>query len=204
MFTGFISHTTTVLAKHEEEQGLRLILASPFTDIEQGESIAVNGVCLTALTHSHKELHFDVSPETLEVTTLASLALGQQVNLERAMTANSRFGGHYVSGHVDTTAFIKEIICKADYNEIILSGFTTPALFYLIPKGSITVDGVSLTINKVEQGKIHLMLIPHTLSHTSLGGVKNGDRVNIEFDYLTRIVAHQLQLQGQLNFEVLS
>ncbi|WP_298625085.1 riboflavin synthase [uncultured Legionella sp.] len=202
MFTGLIEKTGEVLANDKSDNGARLVISSPFTELQVGESIAVNGVCLTLLPTEAAELHFDVSPETLHITTLGNLLAGDRVNLERAMFASTRFGGHYVSGHVDATAQVKVLQAIDEYIEIEIDGFNSSAMLYLIPKGSITVEGVSLTINAVTQHSIKLMLVPHTLLHTTLEGLRVGQHVNIEFDYLTRIVAHQLQIAGKLNYEV--
>lgn len=202
MFTGLIENKGTVIANLDNGCSNRLILSSAFEHLQVGESIAVNGVCLTSLPSESNELNFDVSPETLNVTTLADLSCGDSVNLERAMCASRRFGGHYVSGHVDTTAQIKSIHSIDEFIEMKLTGFSTNSMLYLIPKGSITVEGVSLTINAVIEQSVTLMLVPHTLLHTNLGLLEVDQHVNIEFDYLTRIVAHQLQILGKLNCEV--
>ncbi len=202
MFTGLIEKKGKVINNFVNGCSNRLVLSSPFENLQTGESIAVNGVCLTLLPSESNELNFDVSPETLNLTTLAHLSSGDFVNLERAMFASTRFGGHYVSGHVDTTVQIKSIHSIDEYVEMELTGFNANAMLYLIPKGSITVEGVSLTINAVINQNVKLMLVPHTLLHTTLGLLGEGQRVNIEFDYLTRIVAHQLQIFGKLNSEV--
>ena len=203
MFTGLIEEKAQVVANQSNEHANRLTVLSNFDEVQTGESIAVNGVCLTVLpAESRGLLHFDISPETLRLTTLSKLSPGDFVNLERAMLASSRFGGHYVSGHVDTTALVKSIQAIDEYTQVELAGFSEQALLYLIAKGSITVEGVSLTINAVVGQTIQLMLIPHTLLRTSLSLLTVGQSVNIEFDYFTRIVAHQLQLFGKLNCEV--
>lgn len=202
MFTGIIEQTAEVIEHAVEANSSRLAIASPFEHITVGESIAVNGVCLTVLPSPSDVLLFDISPETRKVTDLAALSSGDLVNLERAMSASSRFGGHYVSGHVDALAHISSIKALNHFVHIELSGFTKQAMLYLIPKGSITVDGISLTINAVDAQSIQLMLVPHTLEHTTLGRAAIGQNVHIEFDYLTRIVAHQLHMSGKLNCEV--
>ncbi len=202
VFTGLIEKKGRVISKIVRDCSQRLVIESPFAELQVGESIAVNGVCLTLLPSEVGELHFDISPETLNLTTLAQLKSGSFVNLERAMVATTRFGGHYVSGHVDTTALIDSIHSLDEFIEIELTGFSPHSMLYLIPKGSITVEGVSLTINAVVEQKIKLMLVPHTLLQTTLGVLEVGQCVNIEFDYLTRIVAHQLQIFGKLNCEV--
>ncbi|WP_133135311.1 riboflavin synthase [Legionella rowbothamii] len=198
MFTGIIEKKGLVLNNLRKENDNRLIIAPVFEQLQVGESIAVNGVCLTLLPTDNNELHFDVSPETLNVTTLANLTAGHFVNLERAMLASTRFGGHYVSGHVDAIATVRVVNQLEEYLEVELAGFQEAAMAYLLPKGSITVEGVSLTINSVGDRSIKLMLVPHTSANTTLSALKPGQQVNIEFDYLTRIVAHQLRVSGQL------
>lgn len=199
MFTGIIEQQGQII----ENQSERLIISSPFDDLIEGESIAVNGVCLTVLPSQSGEVRFDVSPETLSVTALGCLKRGDWVNLERAMQASTRFGGHYVSGHVDTQAEVYSFKPMDEFFHVTLGGFKASQAAYLLPKGSITVDGVSLTINAVEKDTIQLMLVPHTLKQTTLNLLSVGQKVNIEFDYLTRIIAHQLQVYGKLNDEVL-
>lgn len=198
MFTGIIEKTGRVLSNLHHEGANRLIIDANFEQLQVGESIAVNGVCLTLLPAGMNQLSFDVSLETLGCTIIGTLIAGDVVNLERAMCVSARFGGHYVSGHVDAIIKVQHIKPINEYMEIELGPFNAHALLYLIPKGSITVDGVSLTINSVDCECIKLMLVPHTLLSTTLGALKPGQSVNIEFDYLTRIVAHQLQIAGSL------
>lgn len=202
MFTGLIEQQGDVLVPAQEGVGSRLVIGSEFTDLNAGESIAVNGVCLTLLSDFEQGLAFDLSPETLALTNLSGLKKGDKVNLERAMRANTRFGGHYVSGHVDTRARIKALQVLDEYLEVSVSDFEKPAMMYLLPKGSITLDGISLTINAVIENTIKLMLVPHTMAETTFGKLAVGQRINVEFDYLTRIVAHQLEIAGQLKKEV--
>lgn len=202
MFTGIIEATGKVLSNQKFENSNCLVISTEFDQLHVGESIAVNGVCLTLLPCAPKQLSFDVSPETLQCTTLANLAVNDAVNLERAMLAAARFGGHYVSGHVDAVAQVVTIRPIKDYIELELAGFDAQALLYLVPKGSITVEGVSLTINAVVGERIKLMLIPHTLSHTTLGLLKKNQWVNIEFDYLARLVAYQLERAGLLKMGI--
>jgi len=192
MFTGLIEQQGEISANLAGELANRLLIQASFADLQAGESIAVNGVCLTLLPDFTHGLAFDVSPETLKLTTLGNVRGGDQVNLERAMQATTRFGGHYVSGHVDTTVCLHSVAAVGDYIEMKLGPFTPAQCRYLLPKGSITLDGVSLTINTAAAGFISVMLVPHTLAKTTLGQGRAGDLLNVEFDYLTRIVAHQL------------
>lgn len=199
MFTGIIQAKKKIINNFFAKNANKLIIANGFDNLLVGESIAVNGVCLTLVSYSTQQMEFDVSSETLLCTNLAKLTIEDEVNLERAMLASTRFGGHYVSGHVDQTATITNIQILADYRELEIGDFDLKSLRYLLPKGSITVNGVSLTINSVHESRIKLMLVPHTLTETNFEHCKVGQHVNIEFDYLTRIVEHQLELCGRLN-----
>ena len=191
MFTGLIETLGRVVDNQPLQSGRRLIIETAFDAVQPGESIAVNGVCLTVLLDKEKP-SFDMSPETLRLTTLGELKPGQSVNLERALLAGSRMGGHYVSGHVDTRASVLSARSEGEFVKLTIGDFGMHAAPYLLPKGSITLDGVSLTINTVVQSTISLMLVPHTLAMTTFGSVIVGQRVNVEFDYLARIIAHQL------------
>lgn len=201
MFTGIIEKQGTVLLNEQTEHGNRLTIAADFEDLKTGESIAVNGVCLSLLPFE-TNLCFDVSPETLKSTNLGSLELQQRVNLERALLASTRLGGHYVSGHVDGCVEVESIRSLGEYQEVVLSGFDKDSLYYLMQKGSIAIEGVSLTINRVFHQSIQVMLVPHTLAHTNLHLVQAGQKLNVEFDYLARIVAHQMKLANPLPYEV--
>ena len=192
MFTGLIEQNAIIVANTQYETANRLQISGQFEGLQAGESIAVNGVCLTLLPGFNEKLCFDVSPETLACTTLGSLLTEDCVNLERAMHAASRFGGHYVSGHVDSTLSLISKQSFGDCLELELGGFTEVARDYLLLKGSITIDGVSLTINEVSDLAIKVLLVPHTLAKTTLGGLKIGQSVNVEFDYLTRVIAHKM------------
>ncbi len=194
MFTGLIEKQGEIVANIGGGASNRLLIRAPFEALQAGESVSINGVCLTLLPGYEEQLAFDVSPETLKLTTLGNLSSGDSVNIERAMLATTRFGGHYVSGHVDTTACLQAITPVDEYLDITIGGFVMPAEQYLLPKGSITLDGVSLTINEVVDGCIKVMLVPHTLAVTALGKLQIGQRINVEFDYVTRIIAHQLGL----------
>lgn len=193
MFTGLIETTGQVIANHVREGANRLLIDVPLSQLKAGESIAVNGVCLTLLPDLEPYLAFDVSSETLKLTTLGTLCIGDCVNIERSLLASSRLGGNFVSGHVDTTACLHAVTNMADFIEIIVNDFGANANHYLFQKGSITLDGVNLTINEVNEGSITVMLVPHTLAVTTLKQWRVGQRVNVEFDYLTRIVAKQFE-----------
>lgn len=195
MFTGLIEQQGDVMTNTAFDVANRLLIRAQFDQLQAGESIAVNGVCLTLLPDFSRGLAFDVSPETLNLTNIGQLQPGDPVNLERAMLASARFGGHYVHGHVDSTVTVQSVKRIDNYVEMIIGEFAACDTIYLLPKGSVTLDGVSLTINALDDRCISIMLVPHTLSHTTLGLRKAGDRLNVEFDYLARIVAHQLKLR---------
>jgi riboflavin synthase len=159
-----------------------------------GESIAVNGCCLTVVTID-PHLTFDLSPETIERTALGDLSRGDRVNLERAMKPTDRFGGHIVQGHVDGTGMVRAI--EEEGNATVIR-FAVPPAFerYLIDKGSVAIDGVSLTVVRPVRSEFDVYVIPHTLEATNLGDRRPGDRVNLEFDliakYVERLMAQRL------------
>lgn len=194
MFTGIVEQVGTVIANHTQSSGKRLIIEANLTATALGESIAVNGVCLTLCSKQGASYEFDVSPETLSCTTLGALKKDNLVNLEQAMSANHRFGGHYVSGHVDTTAIIQSITTVDDFVNVRLGGFGQSDLKYLLHKGSIAMDGISLTINSIQDNLVHLLLVPHTIAATNFKRRSKGDHVNVEYDHLAKMVAHQVEL----------
>ena len=197
MFTGLVEETGELLALERSAAGARLTARAPLvcTDARLGDSIAVNGCCLTVTTQEGETLAFDLLAETLERTNLGALAPGAPVNLERALAAHSRLGGHFVQGHIDTTsrvlAFEK---VNADYRlEIAL-----PAEFagYVAFKGSIAIDGISLTVAEVHAASFVVWIIPHTLAMTNLRSKRAGDLVNLEFDLLAKYVERLLAVRG--------
>jgi riboflavin synthase len=187
VFTGIVEAVGQVRSAEES----RVVVSRPPTweDMTIGESVAVNGVCLTLLPGD--DLAFDVSGETRSRTTLGALRPGSRVNLERAMTPQSRFGGHIVQGHVDATGCVDGV-----YGDRFR--FSVPREFdrYLIDKGSITVDGVSLTVVRPEDAAFDVAVVPHTLEHTNLGDRRPGDQVNLEFDVLAKYVERLLRRDG--------
>jgi riboflavin synthase alpha subunit len=183
MFTGIIE----ALGKVVKYDGNRLSVWVPFRSWHLGESIAVDGVCLTATRRRGKVLTFDIGPETRRVTTLGALRVGSGVNLERALRMGDRLGGHLVSGHVEQTGRIEKLE-RDGPNRWIFISFPRFLRRYLIPKGSLTVDGISLTVVSIRRNVVKIMLVPHTLSHTTLGRKKPGDRVNLEPDLLAKYV----------------
>ena len=189
MFTGIIEEIGTVSAIASTSMSIVLTLEADkvLEDVRLGDSISVNGVCLTVTSFTKKRFTVDVMPETVKATNLRDLKKGSKVNLERAMAAGGRFGGHFVSGHIDGTGTIigKERMANAVYYEIEAG---EDVLQFIILKGSIAVDGTSLTVFEVTDRSFKISLIPHTLSETILSTKAIGDTVNIECDLLGKYV----------------
>ncbi|WP_163527523.1 riboflavin synthase [Halobacillus ihumii] len=193
MFTGIIEEMGSVknIKSKSEALELSIIAKEILSDIDLGDSISINGVCLTVTSYSDQSIEFDVMPETFRATNLHQLKQGSTVNLERAMAAGGRFGGHLVSGHIDGTG---EIVAKKSESNAVYYEIELPdeLIHYFVYKGSITVDGTSLTVFGVEENRVTISLIPHTMDHTVLGDKEPGDQVNIECDMIGKYVAHFL------------
>ena len=185
MFTGIIQ----AVGKVASRKGARLELEAPARGLKAGESVAVNGVCLTVVPPlAPKRLRFDVSEETFRLTNLAALRPGDRVNLEPALKAGDPLGGHLVSGHVDARGKVLALTPQAG-GFAILRVELPPALRpFVAKKGSVCVDGVSLTVAALGRDWFTIALVPHTLAHTNLGGRKRGDVVNLEADMIARYV----------------
>ncbi len=196
MFTGIVEELGRVTALDPGEESARLTLDGPLvtTDATHGASIAVNGVCLTVVEHGQGRFTVDVMAETLRRSSLGALRPGDPVNLERAMAASSRFGGHIVQGHVDGTARILERV-HGDRWELVRCALPGDLARYVVEKGSITVDGVSLTVAAVDDDSFTVSLIPTTLALTTLGHKGVGDVVNLEVDVLAKYVERLLTTQ---------
>lgn len=192
MFTGIVEQVGVVAAVVEQDNGRRLHLSVAAMDaVAQGGSIAVNGVCLTAVD-GEGGITVDVIPETLSRSNLGRLEVGDRVNIERAMPADGRFDGHIVQGHVDGTGTIEAIDVGGD-GVIMTVEAPEDLLVYVVEKGSITVDGVSLTVAAVTESGFRVALIPHTLEVTTLGLRKRGEPVNLEVDVLAKYVERLLK-----------
>jgi riboflavin synthase len=189
MFTGIVQQTGVIKRWQPSAAGGRLTLAVKGwpRDIQSGESIAVNGCCLTVVIHSGDTLIFDVSDETIAKTALENYRPGMCVNLERALNQNNRFGGHFVLGHVDTVGRIKSI-AKGAGSVMFTVKFPKEFSKLMIEKGSVTVDGISLTACRVKKSTFQAAVIPHTLKETNLSEREEGDAVNLEFDVLGKYV----------------
>lgn len=195
MFTGIVEDVGRVAGR----QGARLRVAA--RDVlaegsEIGQSVAVNGVCLTVVERRADELGFDLGPETLERSALGDLAPGDPVNLERALRLGGFVGGHLVQGHVDGVGVIARLEREGETARVAIQ-WRDPALAgLLILKGSVAVDGVSLTVARLDRDAFEVMLIPHTLTHTTLGAAGPGRRVNLEMDMIGKYVLRALELRG--------
>ena len=199
MFTGLVAGVGRLAARTPAGGDVRLRIEAgslPFDDVQLGESIAVNGCCLTVVEFDAGAFAVDASTETLALTTLGALPIGAPVNLERALRASDRLGGHLVSGHVDGLATAQSRLEDA---RAVRWRFAAPMalLRYIAHKGSVCVDGVSLTVNAVDDAGFEVALIPHTVAHTAFHALQVGDAVNVEIDLLARYVERLLATQDK-------
>jgi riboflavin synthase len=196
MFTGLIEAIGEVAEVKPTAAGFRLRLTTGMApQLESGDSLAVNGVCLTVVSADSGGVHADISPETARVSALGGLKRGSLVNLERPLRADARLGGHFVQGHVDATGTIEDI--RRDGDSFWLTIKFPPALApFIVRKGSIAVNGVSLTVAGVDDRHFDVQIIPYTWEHTNLQGVRQGELVNIECDILGKYVVRVAELAG--------
>ncbi len=198
MFTGLIESVGRVEAVKRDATGIRIAIATPLaSELALGESVSINGVCLTATHLDGARMHADIGPETARVTTLGTLQSGQPVNLERSMRADSRFGGHFVQGHVDG---VGELRCVREDGDARWLTVRFPAALapFVVRKGSIAMDGISLTVADLREAEFDVMIIPFTWEHTNLSSLRAGDRVNLEGDMVGKYVARAVELtQGR-------
>lgn len=194
MFTGIIEQIGSVENVTDNEIGRRLVLSAPgMGELAIGASISVNGVCLTAVETGKETVSVDVIPETLQRTNLGTLTRSNQVNLERPMPADGRFDGHIVQGHVDGIGTVAAIERSADGGVVMSIDASESLRRYLVEKGSVTIDGVSLTVASLTGEGFSVALIPHTLEVTTLGLRNEGDTVNLEVDVLAKYVERLLR-----------
>jgi riboflavin synthase len=194
MFTGIIEMVGHVAEVKATPSGFRLRLTTELSpELTAGESLAVNGVCLTVVAADAGGVHMDVSPETIRVSALGSLKRGASVNLERPLRADGRFGGHFVQGHVDATGTIEEIRQDGDCWWLTLK-FPPSLAGQIVRKGSIAIDGISLTVAGVDERRLDVQVIPFTWDHTNLKSAKPNDLVNIECDMIGKYVLRALEL----------
>ncbi len=197
MFTGIVEEKGTVRLLESSDRGMRLTITADrvVSDLEVGSSVAVNGVCLTAVAAGAGEFEVDVVPETIARSNLSDLAVGSTVNLERPLAAAGRFDGHIVQGHVDGVGEVLEVLPEGEGRRLRLA-IPEPLRRYVVEKGSLAVDGVSLTVAAVAAISAEVALIPHTLEVTVLGERSAGDRVNLEVDVIAKYVEQLMEKKG--------
>ena len=196
MFTGLVESLGELVERKPTSGGFRLRIGSSLApELVPGESLAVNGVCLTVILAEHNEIHADVGPETIRVTTLGTMERGSVLNLERPLRADQRFGGHFVQGHVDAIGHVEEMRQDAEFHWLTVS-FPTALAPLIVHKGSIAVDGISLTVAGLGADRFDIMVVPFTMQHTNLGRVKVRDRVNLECDMIGKYVVRAAELAG--------
>jgi riboflavin synthase len=194
MFTGLIESVGRVGAVTATDTGMHIVIATSLVpELRPGDSVAVNGVCLTATRLDAVGMHAAIGPETARVTTLGSLRPAQPVNLERSMRADSRFGGHFVQGHVDAVGEVSAIREDGDARWVSVR-FPSALAPFIVRKGSIAVDGISLTVADLRESALDVMIIPFTWAHTNLASVQAGDQVNLECDMVGKYVARAVEL----------
>ena len=193
MFTGIIEELGRIASLEPLEQGMRLNIAcsTVLSDTKDGDSIAVNGVCLTALNVADGSFSADLSPETLDRSTLGRLDVGSPVNLERAVTPQTRLGGHIVQGHVDARGTFLKAVDEGDFWTVRI-GFPPEISRYMVEKGSIAVEGISLTVAHLNDNNFDIAIIPKTWAVTNLSTLKPGDPVNLEVDVIAKYVERMM------------
>ena len=196
MFTGLIEDVGVVAGLEPVESGYRLIVETDLAaGLKPGDSVAVNGVCLTVTRQSGRRLETEIGPETARVTTLGACGPGALVNLERPMRPDGHMGGHFVLGHVDATGVLTEVTPDGEFFWIRVA-FDPSFSPYFIPKGSVAVDGISLTVASLYERDFTVQIIPFTWEHTNLRGLHVGERVNLEVDVIGKYVVRVAQLAG--------
>lgn len=196
MFTGLVESVGELLERKATSGGFRLRIGSPLApELKNGDSIAVNGACLTVILAEGDQFHAEIGPETVRVTTLGRLERGTKVNLERSLRADQRFGGHFVQGHVDAVGQIADLRADAEFHWLTVS-FPHELSPFIVHKGSIAVDGISLTVAGLGSDRFDVQLVPYTMDHTNLHGAQPHDRVNLEVDMVGKYVVRAAELAG--------
>lgn len=198
MFTGIIEELGRVTAIEEQPDAIRLTMAGPLVteDIKRGDSIACSGVCLTAIEIADGSFTADVMKETLRLTSLDGVKVGDPINLERAMTMQTRFGGHHVQGHVDGVGYFLSREASENWDWVRVQ-VPKELMKYVVLKGSITLDGISLTVNEVGDDFVGLSLIPETLRLTTLGYKSAGDKINVEVDVMAKHIERLIEMRNK-------
>src|SRR5262245_3095393 len=197
MFTGLIEATGQIVERQAAPGGLQLWIDSAIAaELKAGDSLAVNGVCLTVVTTDAGRIRADVGPETIRVTTLGTLTRGACVNLERPLRADGRFGGHFVQGHVDAVGVLERRRPEAEF-EWLTFRFPSDLAPYIVHKGSIAVDGISLTVATLEDDHFDVQIVPFTMEHTNLRSILPGESVNLECDLVGKYVARAVEIAAR-------
>lgn len=193
MFTGIVDHCGEILSVQRKTDRATIWVQCQFNGLQLGESIAIDGGCLTVVDIKPNAFACEISPETMRLTISQQYEKAQRVNLERALLMNDRLGGHLVSGHIDQMIFVDSLQPRNEFLEMRFKGVNPSNYSYLVQKGSVAVNGVSLTVNEVTQDGFSVMLIPHTLERTNLQALKEGKTVNVEFDLVAKMISKQIQ-----------
>jgi riboflavin synthase len=197
MFTGIVEAVGTLAEVKGTGGGFRVRIQTPLSsEMKEGDSLAVNGVCLTVILIDGDHILADVGPETSRVTTFGALQRGQEVNLERPVRGDGRMDGHFVLGHVDGVGVIEEIRQEGESRWLTV-GFPPALAPYFIRKGSVAVEGISLTVAGLGERQFDVMVIPYTWGHTSLKGLRKGDKVNLECDMIGKYIVRAMELRKQ-------
>ena len=197
MFTGIVESVGSLAEVKGTSGGFRVRIQTPLAAVlKVGDSLAVNGVCLTVILVDGEDVHADVGPETVKVTTFGGLQRGQEVNLERPMRGDGRLDGHFVLGHVDGVGVIEEIRTEGESHWLTI-GFPPALAPYFIRKGSVAVEGISLTVAGLGERQFDVMIIPFTWANTSLRNLRKGDKVNLESDMIGKYVIRAMDLRKQ-------
>jgi riboflavin synthase len=196
MFTGLVEAVGELIERKPTSGGFRLRIGTAIAgQLSPGDSVAVNGVCLTVILADSAQFQADIGPETVRVTTLGSVEPRSRLNLERPLRADSRFGGHFVQGHVDAIGHVEELRPDADFHWLTVS-FPSLLAPYIVHKGSIAVDGISLTVAGLGTDRFDVQVVPYTMSHTNLGAIHVRDRVNLECDMVGKYVVRAAEIAG--------
>ena len=196
MFTGLVEGVGELIERKPTSGGFRLRIGTELaSEMTPGDSLAVNGVCLTVILAEKNEVHADIGPETVRVTTLGWLPRASAVNLERPLRADSRVGGHFVQGHVDAIGHIEELRADAEFHWMTVS-FPPHLAPFFVHKGSVAVDGISLTVAGLGADRFDVQLVPFTMEHTNLRSAQLRDRVNLECDMVGKYVVRAAELAG--------
>lgn len=194
MFTGLVESVGVVSRVEPVPSGCHVAIRAAFAgDLTPGESVAVNGCCLTVTSVDRGEMLADIGPETARITTLGGLRVDQRVNLERSMRVDGRFGGHFVQGHVDGVGGVLQVREDGDAHWVTVEVPEALAA-YVVSKGSVALDGISLTVARLERARLDVMIVPFTWQHTNLSSLRIGDRVNIECDMVGKYVARAVEV----------